>query len=47
VRSAATNALAPARRKTETMRLARRAMQRVAISDGWISPASGLHEPGG
>lgn len=47
LRSAATNALAPARRKTETMRLARRAMQRAAISDGWISPASGLHEAGG
>ncbi len=47
VRSAATNALAPARRKTETMRLARRAMQRTAVSDGWISPDWGLHEPGG
>lgn len=47
VRPAATNALAPARRKTETMRLARRAMRRAAISDGWISPASGLHQPGG
>jgi len=46
VRPAATNALAPARRKTETMRLARRAMQRAAISDGWISPASSLQEPG-
>jgi hypothetical protein len=46
VRPAATNALAPARRKTETMRLARRAMRRAAISDGWISPASGLYEPG-
>tara|TARA_R110001606_G_scaffold30498_11_gene94392 strand:- start:3767 stop:4285 length:519 start_codon:yes stop_codon:yes gene_type:complete len=45
VRPAATCALAPARRKTETMRLARRAMQRAAISDGWISPtASGLHD---
>ena len=39
VRPAATRALAAARRKTETMRLARRAMQRVAIADGWISPA--------
>ncbi|ATW02996.1 DNA repair protein MmcB-related protein [Sphingopyxis sp. BSNA05] len=47
VRAAATNALAPARRKTETMRLARRAMQRSAISDGWISPVRGQHEPDG
>ncbi|WP_373489710.1 MmcB family DNA repair protein [Parasphingorhabdus sp.] len=47
VRPAATNALAPARRKTETMRLARRAMQRAAISEGWISPAYGLGDPGG
>ena len=47
VRPAATNALAPARRKTETMLLARRAMRRAAISDGWISPVSGHHVPGG
>jgi len=46
VRAAATKALAPARRRTETMRLARRAMQRSAISDGWISPGRGQHEPG-
>lgn len=46
VRAAATQALAPARRRTETMRLARRAMQRSAISDGWISPGRGQHEPG-
>ncbi|WP_417595484.1 MmcB family DNA repair protein [Parasphingorhabdus sp.] len=45
VRPAATKALAPARRKTETMRLARRAMRRAAISDGWISPASSPQEP--
>ena len=38
VRPAATSALAPARRKVETMRLARRAMHRAAILDGWISP---------
>ncbi|MEO9599156.1 MmcB family DNA repair protein [Parasphingorhabdus sp.] len=44
VRSAETHTLAPARRKTETMRLARRAMRRAAVSDGWISPASGLHD---
>ncbi|MEO9634275.1 MAG: MmcB family DNA repair protein [Parasphingorhabdus sp.] len=44
VRPAATHALAPARRKTETMRLARRAMKRAAISDGWISPSSGLQD---
>ena len=47
VRPAATNALAPARRKTETMLLARRAMRRSAISDGWISPVSGLQGPNG
>ena len=40
VRSAATNALAAARRKTETMRLARRAMQRAAIANAWISPST-------
>ena len=43
VRPAATNALAPARRKTETMRLARRAMHRAAVSDGWISPDASLY----
>ena len=47
VRPAATDALAPARRKTETMRLARRAMRRAAIFDGWISPDAELYEPGG
>lgn len=47
IRPAATSALAPARRKTETMRLARRAMRRAAVSDGWISPESELHQPGG
>lgn len=47
VRSAETNALAPARRKTETMRLARRAMQRAAILDGWVSPEARLYEPSG
>ena len=46
VRPAATNALAPARRKAETMRLARRAMQRAAVSSGWISPESGPDELG-
>ncbi len=38
VRSAATHALAPARRKTETMRLARRSMQRLSVVHGWIDP---------
>lgn len=37
IRPAATHALAAARRKTETMRLARRAMQRAAIANGWLS----------
>ena len=46
VRPAATSALAPARRKTETMRLARRAMRRAAIADGWISPDALVHESG-
>mgnify|MGYP003670939919 FL=1 len=45
IRPAATRTLAPARRKTETMRLARRAMQRAAISAGWIDPVAG-HDPG-
>jgi len=47
VRPAATDALAPARRKTETMRLARRAMQRAAIFDGWISPDAAPSDQGG
>jgi hypothetical protein len=38
VRPAATHALASARRKVETMRLARRAMQRLAVTKEWISP---------
>ena len=37
-RLAATHALAAARRKVETMRLARRAMQRLAVTKDWISP---------
>jgi len=40
VRQAATHALAAARRKTETMLLARRAMQRLAVADGWIRPSA-------
>ena len=36
VRAAVTHALAPARRKTETMRLARRAMSRIAVLNGMI-----------
>lgn len=40
VRSAATHALAPARRKTETTRLARRSMQRLSVVNGWIDPAA-------
>ncbi|MEP3225262.1 MAG: MmcB family DNA repair protein [Parasphingorhabdus sp.] len=39
VRPAATHALAPARRKAETMRLARRAMQRLSAANGWTDPA--------
>lgn len=38
VRPAATHPLAAARRKTETMRLARRAMTRLAVSNDWIDP---------
>jgi hypothetical protein len=38
VRPAATHALAPARRKAETMRLARRSMQRLSVLNGWIDP---------
>jgi len=38
VRSAATHALAPSRRKTETTRLARRSMQRLSEVNGWIDP---------
>lgn len=40
IRPAAIHSLAPARRKTETMRLARRSMQRLAVAEGWISPAT-------
>ena len=40
VRPAATHSLAAARRKVETMRLARRAMQRLAVVDGCIKPLS-------
>lgn len=38
IRPAATHALSPARRKAETMRLARRSMQRLSIVNGWIDP---------
>ncbi|HEY9090152.1 MmcB family DNA repair protein [Parasphingorhabdus sp.] len=38
VRPAATHALAPSRRKKETMRLARRSMQRLSEVNGWIDP---------
>ncbi|MEP4080527.1 MmcB family DNA repair protein [Parasphingorhabdus sp.] len=38
IRPAATHALAPARRKAETMRLARRSMQRLSVVNGWIDP---------
>ncbi len=40
VRPASTHALSPARRKAETMRLARRAMQRLSVIHGWIDPAT-------
>lgn len=40
VRQASTHSLAAARRKVETMRLARRAMLRKSIDDGWIDPVS-------
>lgn len=40
VRPAATHSLAAARRKVETMRLARRAMLRKSIDDGWVDPVS-------
>ena len=40
IRTAATTPLAPARRKAETMRLARRAMQRLSVVNGWIDPAA-------
>ncbi len=36
VRSAASRPLAAARRKVETMRLARRAMQRMALANDWL-----------
>ena len=38
IRPAQQHPLAAARRKTETLRLARRALQRSAIADGWIDP---------
>ncbi len=38
IRPAATHALAPARRKAETMRLARRSMLRLSAVNGWIDP---------
>ncbi len=38
IRPAATHSLAPARRKAETMRLARRSMQRLSAVNGWIDP---------
>lgn len=38
IRPAATHSLAAARRKVETMRLARRSMLRKSIDDGWIKP---------
>ena len=44
VRPAATHSLASARRKTETLRIARRAMGRLAIANDWIDPS--LHEQG-
>ena len=40
IRPATTHPLAAARRKTETMRLARRSMQRLAVAEGWISPST-------
>ncbi len=40
IRPAATHNLAAARRKVETMRLARRAMLRKSIDDGWIDSVS-------
>lgn len=40
IRPAATMPLAPARRKAETMRLARRAMHRLSVVNGWIDPAA-------
>ncbi len=38
IRPAQQHKLAAARRKTETLRLARRALQRSAVADGWIDP---------
>ncbi|MEW4468575.1 MmcB family DNA repair protein [Parasphingorhabdus sp. JC815] len=40
LRPAATHALAPARRKTETTRLARRAMRRLSVTNGWTDPVA-------
>lgn len=40
VRPAATHSLAAARRKVETMRLARRSMLRKSIDDGWLHRVS-------
>jgi len=40
VRPAATHSLAAARRKVETMRLARRTMLRKSIDDGWLDSVS-------
>ncbi len=45
VRPAATVPLAPARRKTETMRLARRSMRRLSHNVGWLEAE--LDEAGG
>ncbi|MEO9467914.1 MmcB family DNA repair protein [Parasphingorhabdus sp.] len=39
VRQAATDSLAAARRKTETLRIARRAMGRLATANAWIDPS--------
>ncbi|GAB5487600.1 MAG: MmcB family DNA repair protein [Parasphingorhabdus sp.] len=43
IRPAATHSLGAARRKVETMRLARRAMLRKSVDDGWIDPISEDH----
>lgn len=39
IRPAATHSLAPPRRKTETLRIARRAIGRLAIANEWIDPS--------
>lgn len=39
IRPAATHSLAAARRKTETLRIARRAMGRLAVANEWIDPS--------